>query len=346
MTYKTTNMKPHVVKIDPQNIDSTLIKQASDVIRKGGLVAFPTETVYGLGANAMDPEAVTKIFEAKNRPLDDPLIVHIAEEKDLKKLSKEIPEEATKLVGHFWPGPLTTVLKKTEEVPELVTTGLDTVAVRMPSNRIAREFIKTAGVPIAAPSANLFGRPSPTRARHVIHDLDGRIDLVLDGGPTEIGIESTVVEFIEGKVIVLRPGGIDIESLHSVIGNVHIYEGTEELDRSPGKYPQHYSPHATVVVVERSDSQVERVISIAENMISQKKKVGILAKKENAGEYRPYDVKILGPENDGKTCASNLFHILREFDTENVDVIIAEAIPEKGLGLAVMNRLRKAAGPQ
>ncbi|MGB2631273.1 MAG: L-threonylcarbamoyladenylate synthase [Candidatus Omnitrophota bacterium] len=338
-------MKPRVLKIDPQNIDPELIRQAADVIRKGGLVAFPTETVYGLGANALDPAAVTGIFGAKNRPLDDPLIVHIAEIEDLKRLAKEVPEEATKLVDRFWPGPLTVVLKKTEEVPELVTTGLDTVAIRMPSNPIARELINTSGVPIAAPSANLFGRPSPTRARHVVDDLDGRIDLVLDGGSAEIGIESTVVEFIEGKVIVLRPGGIDVESLCSVIGDVHIYKGTEEMERSPGKYPQHYSPHAMVIVVDESGSQAEKVRMAAESMTSKGKRVGIMAKEEHAGEYRSYDVKILGPENVGRACALNLFHILREFDSENVDVIIAEAIPEKGLGLAVMNRLRKAAGP-
>jgi L-threonylcarbamoyladenylate synthase len=338
-------MKPRVLQIDPENIDPELIRQAAEVIRKGKLVAFPTETVYGLGANALDPVAVTGIFEAKERPLDDPLIVHIAEEEDLSELSGEIPEEAKKLVERFWPGPLTVVLKKTEKVPELVTTGLDTVAVRMPSNPIARELIKEAGVPVAAPSANLFGRPSPTQAKHVIDDLDGRIDLVIDGGPAEIGIESTVVEFIEGKAIVLRPGGIDVESLHSVMGNVHIYSGEKELKRSPGKYPQHYSPRARVVVVEGGISQAEKVRSIAREMLIKGSKVGVMAKKEHIDEYEGLDIRVLGPEENGKACALNLFHILREFDSEKVDVILAEAVSEKGLGLAVMNRLRKAAGP-
>ncbi|MFQ5952892.1 MAG: L-threonylcarbamoyladenylate synthase [Candidatus Omnitrophota bacterium] len=337
-------MKPQVIKIDPQKINTWLIRRAAGVIRRGGLVAFPTETVYGLGANALNPEAVTGIFAAKERPLDDPLIVHIAFEEELYKLAEEVPEEAKKLIKEFWPGPLTVVLKKTEVVPDIVTTGLDTVAIRMPSNAISRELISMSGVPIAAPSANLFGRPSPTKAQHVIYDLDGRIDLILDGGPTEIGIESTVVEFIEGKVIVLRPGGIDVESLHSVIGNVHVYSGPEISKKSPGKYPQHYSPKAKVLVVEDGDSQVGDVKMVVQNMIRKKKKVGIMAKKEHADEYSRFDVKILGPRNNGKKCASNLFHILREFDSENMDVIIAEAIPERGLGLAVMNRLHKAAG--
>jgi L-threonylcarbamoyladenylate synthase len=347
MTYKptTTNMNSHVIKIDPEKIDPWLIRQAAEVIRNGKLVAFPTETVYGLGANALNPEAVTEIFEAKKRPLDDPLIVHIAYEEELYKLAEEVPAEAKKLISKFWPGPLTVVLKKTEVIPDLVTTGLDTVAIRMPSNVIAKELIKSAGVPIAAPSANLFGKPSPTQARHVIDDLDGAIDMVIDGGPTEIGVESTVVEFVEGKVVVLRPGGIDVESLHSVIGNVHIYTEKEIQERSPGKYPQHYSPSAEVIVVQNDESQVGDAKMIAQNMLRKGKRIGIMAKEEHADEYSSFDVKILGPGNDGRTCASNLFHILREFDSEKVDVIIAEGISEKGLGLAVMNRLRKAAGP-
>ena len=337
-------MKPQIIKIDPEKIDSWLIGQAAGVVRRGGLVAFPTETVYGLGANALDPEAVTGIFEAKERPLDDPLIVHIAYEEELYKLVEEVPEEAKKLIKEFWPGPLTVVLKKNAIIPDLVTTGLDTVAIRMPSNAISRELLKASGTPIAAPSANMFGRPSPTTAQHVIDDLDGRVDIVLDGGPTEIGIESTVVEFIEGKVIVLRPGGIDVESLQSVIGDVHIYSETVISKRSPGEYPQHYSPRAKVIVVEEEESQIGDVKMIAQGMARKGNKVGIIAKEEHADEYASFAVKILGPQDDVRACASKLFHVLREFDSEKVDVIIAEGIPEKGLGLAVMNRLRKAAG--
>lgn len=338
-------MKPHVHKIDPQNIDLELLKQASSIIHNRGLVAFPTETVYGLGANALDPKAVSGIFEAKKRPLDDPLIVHIAKREDLHKLVLNVPIEAEKLVDRFWPGALTLVLKKTELIPDLVTTGLDTIALRMPSNIIARKFIETAGVPIAAPSANKFGRPSPTSAGHVLEDLDGRIDMILDGGKTEIGIESTVVEFVDDQVIILRPGGIDIEEIRELIGNVKIADENSEIENSPGKYPQHYSPMAEVILVENGPSQVDNTLSKVIEISSMGKRVGILAKQEHSEYYIKYDVKVLGPEKDGKTCASRLFHLLREFDSENIDVIVAEAIPEKGLARAVMNRLKKAAGP-
>ncbi|MFC1549023.1 L-threonylcarbamoyladenylate synthase [Candidatus Omnitrophota bacterium] len=338
-------MKPRVIKIDPQNIDVDLIEQASEVIHNRGLVAFPTETVYGLGANALDPEAVTGIFEAKKRPLDDPLIVHIADMNDLNALSKDVPPAVERLLNRFWPGPLTVVLKKTEIVPDIVTTGLETVAIRMPSNPIAHKLIEVSGVPIAAPSANLFGRPSPTSASHVTDDLDGKIDVVLDGGSTEIGIESTVVEFINGEVIVLRPGGIGIEELKSILGDIFISIGSDKDEKSPGKYPQHYSPYARVIVSENSPAQVENTFSTASKMRSKGHKVGIMAKKEHAEKYKEFDVKVLGSEEDGKTCASRLFHLFREFDAEGVDVIVAEGIPEMGLGLAVMNRLRKASGP-
>ncbi len=337
-------MKPRILHIDPQNIDSGLIEQAAEAIRNKGLVAFPTETVYGLGANALDPEAVAGIFEAKKRPLDDPLIVHISDIKTLHTLSVSFPPEAVKLVDRFWPGPLTVVLKKKEIVPDIVTTGLETVAIRMPSNPIARKLIETSGVPIAAPSANLFGRPSPTSAAHVIDDLDGRIDMVLDGGGAEIGIESTVVEFIEGEVMVLRPGGTEVEEIKSVLGNVNISVGTGREGRSPGKYPQHYSPRARVMVSEDVPSQVENTLSMYSDMLKKGRRVGIMAKEEHAENYKKFDSKVLGSGEDGKTCASRLFHIFREFDAEGVDVIIAEGVSEKGLGLAVMNRLRKAAG--
>jgi len=338
-------MKPRVVQIDPLHIDHELIKQAAEVIHNRGLVAFPTETVYGLGANALEPKAVAGIFEAKKRPLDDPLIVHIADAKDLDKLTSEVPQEAYRLIERFWPGPLTMVLKKKDIVPEIVTTGLETVAVRMPSNPVAKKLIEIAGVPIAAPSANIFGRPSPTSAKHVTEDLEGRIDMVLDGGHTEIGVESTVIEFIDGKVIVLRPGGIQVEDIRPLVKKLEVATSETEITSSPGKYPQHYSPSAKVIVVEEGTEQVERVLLTAEEKRSQGKKVGILAKQEHEDSFRDYKVKTIGPGEDGRTCASRLFHILREFDSEGIDVIIGEAIPENGLGLAVMNRLRKAAGP-
>jgi len=338
-------MKPRVFKIDPFNIDYELLKQAAEVIHNRGLVAFPTETVYGLGANALDGKAVSEIFEAKNRPLDDPLIVHIAESADLGRLAKEVPPEAERLINRFWPGPLTIVLKKTDLVPDLVTTGLSTVAVRMPAGIIARKLIQVSGLPIAAPSANVFGRPSPTTARHVVDDLDGKIDIVLDGGNTEIGVESTVVEFAGGRVLVLRPGGVSVEELRKIVGEVEVVSEQDARAASPGKYPQHYSPKADVVVVEESSRQIEEVLAVIGRMKAQSRRIGVMARQEHEASYRDVDVKVLGPGDDSRICASRLFHILREFDAENVDVIIAEGIPEKGLGLAVMNRLRKAAAP-
>ena len=338
-------MRPKVLKVDPLNVDRQMLKQAVEAIHNRGLVAFPTETVYGLGANALEPKAVAGIFEAKKRPLDDPLIVHISKIEDLSRIVDKIPLKAHRLIERFWPGPLTLVLKKTSLVPDIVTTGLDTVAVRMPSNSIARDLIELAGVPIAAPSANLFGRPSPTKAKHVVNDLEGRIDLVLDGGPTEIGIESTVVELLGNKTIILRPGGTDLEVIKELVGEVEVYKGPEEEARSPGKYPQHYSPQALVTIVEEGPHQAEEVIRKAEELKEEGKEVGIMAKQEHEDLFKDYRYKVLGPALEARTCASRLFHVLREFDEDKVDVIVSEGIAEEGIGLAVMNRLKKAAGP-
>ncbi|MBD3380131.1 MAG: threonylcarbamoyl-AMP synthase [Candidatus Omnitrophica bacterium] len=339
-------MKPRIFRIDQYNIDHEALKQAAEIVNNRGLVAFPTETVYGLGANALDPKAVTRIFEAKKRPLDDPLIVHISRKEDLGRLAKEVPHEAERLIECFWPGPLTVVLRKSELVPDIVTTGLETVAIRMPSNEVASSFIEAAGTPIAAPSANLFGRPSPTTAQHVVEDLGGNIDAVIDGGKTEIGIESSVIEFIDGRIVLLRPGGIDLEEISRYAEKVEVYSGPEASSPSPGKYPQHYSPEARVIVVEEGEGQIERVLSLAEEKASRGIKTGIMSLQEHADKYRGYQVKVLGPAGDSRICASRLFSILREFDKEGVDVIIAEGINEKGMGLAVMNRLKKAAGPE
>ena len=338
-------MRPPILRIDPRDIDPELVKEAAHLINNRGLVAFPTETVYGLGADAMDPGAVSRIFEAKKRPLDDPLIVHVAAEKNLYELVETVPPEAKKLMERFWPGPLTLVLKKTMKVPDIVTTGLDTVAVRMPSNIIARELIKAAEVPIAAPSANLFGRPSPTTAQHVMDDLGDAVDMVIDGGRTEIGLESTVVAFTGGETVILRPGGISLEELRSVVKGIYVYTDSELAEKSPGKYPRHYSPRPRVVIVEESGRQIESTLSVVRDSIEGGYKVGIMSKQEHASSYMEFDHKILGPGDDGRTCASRLFHVLREFDTEGVDIIVAEAVQERGIGLAVMDRLRKAAAP-
>lgn len=339
-------MGTKVLNIDTLSIDIGLIKEAAGVIHNRGLVAFPTETVYGLGADALEARAVARIFEAKKRPLDDPLIVHIWDKKDLYALASEIPLEAERFMERFWPGPLTMILKRSEKVPELVTTGLDTVAVRMPSHPVARKLLEISGTPIAAPSANLFGRPSPTDASHVIEDLDGRIDMVLDSGNSQIGVESTVIEFIDGKIIILRPGGITAEEIMDFSGkkNVVVYTALDQLKKSPGKYIRHYSPKAPVALVESSPDQVEKVISLYEDLRSGSRSPGIIAVQEHFEKYKGLRVKVLGSRYDSRTCASRLFHILREFDREGVDHIIAEGIDQKGLGLAVMNRLKKAAG--
>jgi len=339
-------MTTRIIKIDPLNIAPGLIREAAEVIKNRGLVAFPTETVYGLGADALDPKAVTGIFQAKQRPLDDPLIVHIARMEDLTELSAGMSPEAEKLVNLLWPGPLTVILKKTDKVPDLVTTGLETVAVRMPSSPVARELILAAGTPLAAPSANMFGRPSPTTAQHVIDDLDGRIDMVLDGGKTEIGVESTVIEFADGRIYVLRPGGVDLEKIRSIVGDVPVEFDAARAGTSPGKYPQHYSPRADVVIAEEGSGQTEAVLDAVRGAECLGLKAGVMAKQEHEYVYRNLHVKVLGPGDDGRICASRLFHLFREFDAEGTDIIVAEAVSEDGLGLAVMNRLRKAAGPE
>jgi len=339
-------METKIFKIDPLNINRDIIRRASEIIQNRGLVAFPTETVYGLGANALDPKAVTKVFEAKKRPFDDPIILHISTVEDLYKLVEDVPPEAIRIINRFWPGPLTMILKKTDLVPDIVTTGFNTVAIRMPSNPVARELIKACGVPIAAPSANLFGRPSPTKAHHVLEDLSGRIDCIIDGGDTEIGVESTVIEFTSGPVKVLRPGGIDIEDINLIVRGIEMVSESEDIKKSPGWYPQHYSPQANVTIVNNSVNQVEDVLEKAKSFVSKGDRVGIMAKQEHENHYKNFVCKIIGPEKDLRTCAARLFSLLREFDQEKVDIIIAEGISEEGIGLAVMNRLRKAAGPE
>lgn len=336
-------MRTEIIKVNPHNIDLTKVRKAAKKIKDGDLVAFPTETVYGLGADAFNSQAVAKIFEAKNRPLDDPLIVHVSQREDLFKLIKDISDIVSELTNEFWPGPLTLVLKKSEIVPDIVTAGLDTVAIRMPANEIALSLIRESQTPIAAPSANLFGRPSSTDSQHVLDDLNGRIDLIIDGGKSEIGVESTVLDLTQSPPSILRPGGISIERLKETIGGVKIYKQDKIL--SPGMYPRHYSPKAKVILVEgNGEVQVEKVRNLTSRFDLQDCCLGIMAKEENKDKYDGFNVKSLGPRDDLATCAANLFSVLREFDKEGVDIIIAESIKEEGLGLAIMDRLRKASG--
>ncbi|MBU4312613.1 MAG: threonylcarbamoyl-AMP synthase, partial [Candidatus Omnitrophica bacterium] len=309
----------------------------------GGLVAFPTETVYGLGADAFNPKAVAKIFEAKKRPLEDPLIVHIAQKEDLYKLAEDISDMALRLADEFWPGPLTLVLKKSKNIPDIITAGLNTVAIRVPANKVALALIKFSETPIAAPSANLFGRPSPTTAQHVLDDLKEKIDIVIDGGRALIGVESTILDLTQNPPVVLRPGGVSMEKLRKVVKGVEIYKQDKVL--SPGMYPRHYSPKAKVIFVEGSgDARVAKVKNLAARFNLQEHSVGILAKEENKDKYDGFNVKPLGPGDDLTICAANLFSVLRNFDKEGVDIIIAESVKEEGLGLAIIDRLRKAAG--
>jgi L-threonylcarbamoyladenylate synthase len=328
------------------------IRIAADFIKKGGLVAFPTETVYGLGADALNSKAVLAVFEAKKRPLDNPPIVHVGNPKDVYNLVKEVPPKAEKLMKNFWPGPLTLIFKRSNIVPDVTVAGLDTIAIRMPRHNVALALLRGSGCPIAAPSANLAGKPSPTTAKHVWDDLNGRIDAILDAGPTNIGVESTVLDLTVDPPQILRPGGTLYEVLRKFLGKVELHPvavAEKELQiekvRSPGMKHKHYAPNADVIVVEGEVSAVmEKVKELAKFYKQKGIKVGVLATDETVGYYEADVVKSLGSRNDLAVIAKNLFRLLREFDLDCVDVIIAEGIPAEGLGLAVMNRLRKASG--
>lgn len=345
-------MKTLVLRVDSQKPDATKIRVATDFIRKGRLVAFPTETVYGLGADALNAKAVLRLFEAKERPLDNPPIVHVCEAREVRELAKGVPKDAERLMGKFWPGPLTLIFRRSDFVPSVTVAGLDTIAVRMPKHNVALALIRESGCPIAAPSANLAGRPSPTSAEHVLKDLDGRIDAVLDSGPTSVGVESTVLDLTVDPPEVLRPGGIPFEALKEVLENVKLspFAVAEralplEKSRSPGMKHRHYAPKASVVVVEGELSAiVEKVKELAGLYAKRDDRVGILGTDETVGNYTAGVVKSLGSRSDLAGVARNLFRILREFDDEGVSVVIAEGVPSEGLGLAVMNRLRKASG--
>jgi len=344
--------KTLVLKVDSQEPEIEKILIAADFIKKGGLVAFPTETVYGLGADALNPKAVLALFEAKKRPLDNPPIVHVGNPKDVYKLATEIPPKAERLIKAFWPGPLTLIFKRSKIVPDVTVAGLDTIAVRMPRHNVALALLRKSNRPIAAPSANLAGKPSPTSAKHVLDDLHGRIDAVLDAGPTSIGVESTVLDITVDPPQILRPGGTPYEVLKKILGRVELHpvavadkELPIERARSPGVKHKHYAPNAEVIVVEGEVSAViGKVKELAEFYMRESNRVGVLATDETAGYYRADVVKSLGSRSDLTVIAKNLFGLLREFDSEKVSVIIAEGIPLEGLGLAVMNRLRKASG--
>ena len=345
-------MKTLFLKVDAENPDVAIIQKAADIIKKGGLVAFPTETVYGLGADALNSTAVLALFEAKKRPLDNPPIVHVADIREVYRLVTEVPPKAELLMEKFWPGPLTLIFKHSNIVPNETVAGLDTIAIRMPNHKVALELIKQSHRPIAAPSANLAGKPSPTTAQHVYEDLNGRIDAIIDGGSTNIGVESTVVDLTVDPPMLLRPGGTPFETLKKVIGDMKLHafvQAEQELSLkdilSPGMKHKHYAPKAQVILVEGNvPAVIAKVNKLEESYRVKGKKVGILATDETQTTYHADIVKSLGSRANLAVVAQNLFRLLREVDAENVDVIIAEGVSFEGLGLAVMNRLRKASG--
>ena len=336
-------MKTKILQINPNKIDYEKIEEAAKEIRKGNIVAFPTETVYGLGADVFNEKAISKIFVAKKRPFNDPLIVHIADIKQLGLLSNQISPLALKLAKTFWPGPLTLVIKKSSSVSGLVTSDLDTVAVRMPNHQIALNLIKKSSTPIAAPSANLFGRTSPTDAWHVYEDLDGRINAIIDAGKTSVGVESTVVDTTVNPFRLLRAGGVTLEELREIVSEIEIGKKLENSFRSPGMMDSHYSPKAKLILIDSNDKdQINKVLEKAILYKEKGYKVGIMAKAENKGKYMEFPVKVIGKGSELKKCAANLFSTLRDFDKEKYDVIIAESLESYGIGLAIMERLKKA----
>lgn len=346
-------MKTIVYKIDSDNIDSVKMQEAGNLIAAGELVAFPTETVYGLGGDALHPEAAKKIYEAKGRPSDNPLIIHIAEVSDLERVAREVPPQAKLLADAFWPGPLTMIVWKKEEVPYATTGGLDTVAVRMPNHPVALELIRRSGKLIAAPSANTSGRPSPTEASHVEGDLDGRIAMILDGGPVGIGIESTIIDLTEPVPMVLRPGYITPEMLAEVLGEEVIMDpGIIAADdmtkpKAPGMKYKHYAPKADMIIVDGEKAAViHKINELTQNAHINGKKVAVIATDETKAQYHADVVLSIGKRDDEDSIAKHMYKILRDCDMLEVDTIYSESFQTPRIGQAIMNRLLKAAGHQ
>lgn len=344
-------MNTIIKSINCNDINQDALNEAGCILRSGGLVAFPTETVYGLGGNALDEGASAKIYAAKGRPSDNPLIVHIADMISLQQLVKVIPPKADILMKKFWPGPLTLIFHKSEVVPFATTGGLDTVAVRMPVHPVALALIEAAGVCIAAPSANTSGRPSPTSAHHVIEDMQGKIPMIIDGGDVGIGLESTIVDMTCEPPMILRPGFITKEMLEEEVGEVSIDQAvlsavsTDMKPKAPGMKYRHYAPDAELTIIEGPISEVmKRINQLTAEKILQGIRVGIIATDETKGNYHEGIVLSIGTRRDEETIARNLYGVLRKFDEIKVDCIFAEAFSEGHLGQAIMNRLTKAAG--
>ena len=340
-------MKTIISKIDVDNIDENEIKKQALLLKEGKTVIFPTETVYGLGANALDEDAVKKIYEAKGRPSDNPLIVHIYNKEDINKLADNISEKAIKVMDAFWPGPITIVLNKKDIVPKTTSGGLNTVAIRMPAHKIAQALIKESGIPIAAPSANISGRPSPTKGAHVKDEMQGRVSGIILGDDCNYGLESTVLDMTEDTPMILRPGSITKEDLENLIGEVLLDPSLEKKEdnkkaKAPGMKYTHYSPNAEVYIVSGDKENVVNEINkkIKENT-SNNLKTGVMCLEENKYKYDGFCISL------GKTLdevGSNLFGTLIEMDNNNIDIIYSEEFPNEGVGRAIMNRLLKSAG--
>ncbi|MGP1540585.1 L-threonylcarbamoyladenylate synthase [Peptostreptococcus stomatis] len=341
-------MKTLIKEIDVNKPDKDLIAVFASMLASGKTVIFPTETVYGLGANALDEEAAAKIYQAKGRPSDNPLLVHVADKEDVYDLVENIDNRAKLLMDRFWPGPLTIVFKKKDIIPDRTSGGLDTVAIRMPSDQVARNLIRQAGVPIAAPSANISGRPSPTKPEHIIRDMDGRVDGILVGGPCNYGVESTIVDLSGDVAMVLRPGSITLEMLGEVLGQVDLDPSLKNKDdnikaKAPGMKYKHYSPQAQVYIVRAGDQEdfARRVDELCLDNAKKGLKTGVMIR---SSDQHPYQAQVFDLGESDAEVAKNLFDSLISLDRESIDIAYVPYFEEEGLGVAIMNRLKKAAG--
>ena len=343
-------METKVAIIKDINTDIRFIEEAGKVIRNGGTVAFPTETVYGLGANALDDEAVRKIFIAKGRPQDNPLIIHVST-KEISELVKDVPEVAQKIIDKFWPGPLTVILEKKDIIPNVTSANLNTIGIRMPNSEIALKLIELAERPIAAPSANISGRPSPTEVERCVEDLNGRVDYIIGGESSDIGVESTIVDCTVNPPLVLRPGGITLEMLKEINPEIELDKALKSKPnddfkpKAPGMKYKHYAPNAHLKIIKgKNEKTIEIINEIVENYIEKGNDVAILTTNENLNKFNNGKVISLGSENDLKEIAKNLFEALRKCDDLGVQYILCQGFEENGVGLAIMNRLNKDAG--
>lgn len=340
-------MKTLIKEIDVNKPDKDLIAVFASMLASGKTVIFPTETVYGLGANALDEEAAAKIYQAKGRPSDNPLLVHVADKEDVYDLVENIDNRAKLLMDRFWPGPLTIVFKKKDIIPDRTSGGLDTVAIRMPSDQVARDLIRQAGVPIAAPSANISGRPSPTKPEHIIRDMDGRVDGILVGGSCNYGVESTIVDLSGDVAMVLRPGSITLEMLGEVLGQVNLDPSLKNKDdniraKAPGMKYKHYSPRAQVYIVRAGDQEdfARRVDELCLDNAKKGLKTGVMTR---SSDQHPYQAQVFDLGESDAEVAKNLFDSLISLDRESIDIAYVPYFEERGIGVAIMNRLKKAA---